>query len=259
MSRWTEEWRDFVKESSYKSVLKEKGWSDDQFWNGYPVYDEILSYINYPGDILGRIDSLIAPGCTFLDIGAGTGAFSIPLAKRAKRMIALDPSRSQLDRLQHKAAAEGIGNIEIVNASWEETAPEDLGEIDYTLSAYSLFAEDVEEFLQKMFEISRKGAFIVFRAGQVDPLSEFAYGPRASADHLCLQHILEDIGHDFEVEIFERDYALPLRLVFQQYRFSDRTPNELTEFLRGEDRLIMRETDLFAAFRSDDALLYHLS
>lgn len=259
MSKWTDEWRNFINESSYKHVLKDRGWNDDQFWEGYPVYDEILSHIKYPGEILERIATLIAPGSNFLDIGAGTGAFAIPLARLTRKMIALDPSRSQLNRLQGKAAAEGIENIEILNSSWEDAACEVLGEIDYTLSAYSLFAEEAEGFLQKMVDVSRKGAFIVFRAGQVDPLSEFAYGPKASADYRCLQRILEDMGLDFEVELFERDYTLPLRLVFQQYRFSDRTQDDLTKFLKDRGRLILDMPEPLALFRSEDALLYHLS
>jgi len=259
MSRWKDQWRSFISQTSYKRVLKEKGWSDDRFWESYPVYDEILSYIGYPGEMLERISSLISSGCCLLDIGAGTGAFALPLSKRAGKVIALDPSRSQLHRLKSKARAEGITNIQIVNASWEEADLKTLGEIDYALSAFSLFSEDAEGFVAKMMDVAAMGAFIVFRAGEMDPLDQFAYGPRASADYICLQHILEDAGWQFRAEIFEREYVLPLRLVFWQYRFSERPPEELTEFLRRAGRLTEELPEPAASFRSSDALLYHLS
>ena len=59
MSRWTESWRDFVRETSYKQILAGEKISEDQFWRSYAVYDRILSYSGYPGEILLRISSEI--------------------------------------------------------------------------------------------------------------------------------------------------------------------------------------------------------
>jgi len=56
MSCWTDQWRDFVRESSYIHILKEKKISNDQFWSSYEVYDQILNHSWYPGEILNRND-----------------------------------------------------------------------------------------------------------------------------------------------------------------------------------------------------------
>ena len=61
----------------------------------------------------------------------------------------------------------------------------------------------------KMLDVSKKGVFIVFRAGETEALSEFAYGPKPEADYLCLHYILKEMGHQFDVAIFTRNYLLP--------------------------------------------------
>ena len=96
MSHWTDQWRDFVRESSYIHILKERKISNDQFWRSYGVYDQILNHSGYPGEILNRIFSFISPGTSLLDIGAGTGAFSIPLSRQTSRTVVVDPSGYQL-------------------------------------------------------------------------------------------------------------------------------------------------------------------
>ena len=252
MSFWTDQWREFIQKTSYIRHLRERGISNDQFWREYGIYDEILELMGYPGRILERISSLIHPGSTVLDIGAGTGAFAIPLSRTAERIIALDPSGHQLDILMRKAS--GIDNITTVCGAWPDA--EIAERIDYTLAAYSLFHEDVESFLRRMIEVAHSGVFIVFRAEPPDPLNDFAYGPKPHVDYRCLQSILRETGYVFDVDIFPRDYRLPLSHVLKQYRYSERSPEEITDYLRSTGRL---DEDMMVSFHSSDALLYTLS
>ncbi|MDH7596274.1 MAG: class I SAM-dependent methyltransferase [Methanothrix sp.] len=251
MSVWVDQWREFIRRTSYIRHLRERGISNDQFWREYEIYDEILELMGYPGRILDRISSLIHPGSTVLDIGAGTGAFAIPLSRIAGRIIALDPSEHQLQVLMRKAR--GVDNIKALCDAWPEAEISD--RIDYTLAAYSLFQEDVEAFLRRMMEVSHLGVFIVFRAEPPDPLNDFAYGPRPHVDHRCLHSILRDMGHDFDVELFPRDYRLPIGYVLKQYRYSERSPEEIMDYLRSTGRL---DDEMRVSFHSTDALLYTL-
>jgi ubiquinone/menaquinone biosynthesis C-methylase UbiE len=273
MSIWTEQWSEFVRETSYMHILREQNISNDQFWEIYQAYDEMLRYAGYPGEILSRVSSFIPSGSTFLDVGAGTGAFAIPLSKKMKKTIAVDPSEFQLKQLMEKAEKEGLDNIDIIVKEWGQVASSDLAsdlsDVDFSLASYSFFDEDIEGFLLKMLKVSLKGVFLVFRAGEYDSLSEFAYGRSTSVDFKCLLHILDDLGYSFKAEIFKREYSLPMDLVFRQFGFSKRSPAELTEHLRERGRLRERvgEDDgggsgdsgsLWALFSSDDALLYYL-
>ena len=220
MSRWTDQWRDFVRETSYVHNLTEENISNDQFWRSYGIYDQVLMHSGYPGEILTKISSFISPEATFLDIGAGTGAFAIPLSRKTSRTIAVDPSAYQLQILSEKARQEGLTNIFTIEKEWKDVQPAeiscmnvsaagisgvDISAVDYSLAAYSLFDEDIENFLTKMIDLTRKGIFIVFRAESFDSLNEFAYGPRPHADYLCLYHILKDMGYQFRCNFISEE------------------------------------------------------
>lgn len=265
MSRWTDQWRDFVRESSYIHTLKERKISND--WRSYGVYDQILDHSGYPGEILNRIFSFISFGSSLLDIGAGTGAFSIPLSGQTSRTVVVDPSGYQLQILLGKAQKEGLTNITAIQKEWKDVKPSDIvpddlkiaeGGIDYSLAAYSLFDENIEAFLLKMIEFTKKGIFVVFRADAPDSLNEFAYGPKPHVDYLCLDHILRDMGYQFDIILFSRDYLLPLELVFHQYRFSGRDRKEIAAYLQAKGRLLERENEKWASFSARDAMLYKI-
>lgn len=268
MSHWTDQWRDFVRESSYIHILEEKKISNDQFWRSYGVYDQILNHSGYPGEILNRIFSFISPGTSLLDIGAGTGAFSIPLSRQTSRTVVVDPSGYQLQILMEKARKERLTNITVIQKKWRDVlpseilVPNDLGinpqGVDYSLAAYSLFDEHIEDFLSKMIEFTRKGVFVVFRADAPDSLNEFAYGLKPHVDYLCLYHILKEMGYQFDIILFSRNYSLPLDLVFHQYRFSGRDSQEIAAYLQAKGRLLEREDGKWASFSARDAMLYKI-
>lgn len=284
MSSWTDQWRSFIRETSYLHDLRAEKISNDQFWRGYGIYDQALKHSGYPGEVLKRISSFIRSGSTLLDIGAGTGAFAIPLSHLTGATVALDPSAYQLQVLIGKAREEGLTNIAVIEKEWRETKPGEISklierkfncrsggsyrpeidpieksirpEVDYALAAYSLFDEEIEGFLARMIHVAREGIFIVFRASHPDSLSEFAYGPRPQADYLCLYNILKDMGHQVDVILFPRDYQLPLQMVNRQYRFSIRSSEEIADHLRAQGRLEERDDGLWASFSTKDALLY---
>src|SRR4051794_3429868 len=67
------------------------------------------------------VNSLIAlarPDDEWLDVGSGGGRYALPLALHVRRVIALDPSPSMLAALREDAAAEGLGNIDVIEGRW---------------------------------------------------------------------------------------------------------------------------------------------
>ncbi|MDR2401437.1 MAG: class I SAM-dependent methyltransferase [Deferribacteraceae bacterium] len=63
-------------------------------------------------------------GADVLDVGAGTGAYTINIAKSAKSVTALDISRGMLDALKQSADRFGLTNIEYVESDWGDYTPE---------------------------------------------------------------------------------------------------------------------------------------
>lgn len=67
---------------------------------------------------LDLLRSLVRPGETWLDIGAGGGRYALPLALLAKKVIAVEPSDGMRDVLRDSMAEHGISNIDLVPDRW---------------------------------------------------------------------------------------------------------------------------------------------
>lgn len=98
-----------------------------------------------------------------LDVGAGGGALAVPVALVAKRVIAMDVSTRMLDRLSHRADAEGLGNVETSPGAIEEL---NLGpaSVDLIVSNYALhhlLDGDKERFVRKAVTWLRPGGKLV--------------------------------------------------------------------------------------------------
>jgi SAM-dependent methyltransferase len=69
-------------------------------------------------------------GAAILDIGCGTGCFTLPLARNAAKVVGLDFSAAMLDRLHAEAARFRIRNVQTHCLSWQEAEPSELGFAD---------------------------------------------------------------------------------------------------------------------------------
>jgi 2-polyprenyl-3-methyl-5-hydroxy-6-metoxy-1,4-benzoquinol methylase len=67
---------------------------------------------------LDVLRSMVEPGDTWLDLGAGGGRYSLPIALLARSVQAVDPSPSMLAVLREGMAEHGISNIEITEGRW---------------------------------------------------------------------------------------------------------------------------------------------
>lgn len=66
-----------------------------------------------------RLPSLFSSSDRVLEIGAGTGIFTLAIARRCREVTAVDISASMLEILKGKAAGEGLGNIRTIEGNAE--------------------------------------------------------------------------------------------------------------------------------------------
>jgi len=83
-------------------------------------YLEALRFGEYPGAFLPHIAPLLLPTDTLLDVGAGTGAWSLALAPLVSRVTAVDMSGEALDALKEEMRVRGIANIELLKLQWAD-------------------------------------------------------------------------------------------------------------------------------------------
>src|SRR5262245_38735122 len=67
---------------------------------------------------LDVLRSLVIPGETWLDIGAGGGRYALPLALLARAVTAIEPSEGMQAVLREGIATHGIANIDILPSRW---------------------------------------------------------------------------------------------------------------------------------------------
>lgn len=59
-------------------------------------------------------------GAKILDIGCGTGIYTLPLAQKAALVVGIDPSKTMLCRLGSEKNRHCLMNVEIVKSKWED-------------------------------------------------------------------------------------------------------------------------------------------
>jgi SAM-dependent methyltransferase len=102
---------------------------------------------------------------TVLDIGAGNGRWTIPLAKAAKSVTAVEPAEDMLDLLRENVKDSQV-SIRIIQSSWEEARIE---QHDIVVCAHAVYSSpDLASFVNKMERIARKTCYLVIRLPPVD-------------------------------------------------------------------------------------------
>jgi len=151
---WIARWRSLVRERA--------GGSEHHARAGYwdrraPSYARITR--GRADEFLEVIDPYLSPRKTLIDVGAGAGRHSTPLAERLEWVTAVEPSEGMRAQISPR------DNMTIVASTWEdaEVAPADL-----VICCHVLYGvEDPIPFIQKMERSARERVFIMLREGPV--------------------------------------------------------------------------------------------
>lgn len=153
---WESQWNLARKLSTVKITRDNRDkWS--KFWDFMStVYDEIEK--NNEELILKIINTmkeerLFSKNSVVLEIGAGTGAFTIPLSQEVKQIVALDSSKGMLDRLEQRLKELDISSIKLVYEKWEKVNFNE--KFDFVFAAFCP-AINSKERLIKMKENSNR-------------------------------------------------------------------------------------------------------
>ncbi|MFP4533153.1 MAG: class I SAM-dependent methyltransferase [Desulfobacterales bacterium] len=155
----------------------------------------------------------LAPESRVLDIGAGPGILTVPLARRVSHVTAVDASEGMISVLKEKAATAGVKNVDCTCRRWESVDPNrDLaGPYDVVIASLCLTMFDLQSAVSKMEKVCRGYIFLYWFLGETGwedqrrMFEPFAPGIGAKStmpkSELLLK-ALRQIGIYPEIEIF---------------------------------------------------------
>lgn len=159
--------RDFILEK-ITSILKDFGVKfkkETSFtWNQKRIdlYNRALDHPEtaYPHAFIKEIKKYTGTlkGKKVLDIGAGTGAFALPLMKEGACITAIDSSYNMLSSLSRRAQEKDLRNYNCIIGPFEKARP---GKHDIGISAFSASSTKTLEGIKKMHDLVREYAFII--------------------------------------------------------------------------------------------------
>ncbi|NPV85370.1 MAG: class I SAM-dependent methyltransferase [Anaerolineae bacterium] len=239
---WVQLWRQLVELND----LRHKRGNNSDRWSGQArlFNDQVRKRWIKPDTSRDFILGQLSPDATFLDIGAGSGAWEVLLARRVRSITAVEPSPAMLEVLQETLQKEGLSHVRVVEGAWPDV---DVETHDFSLASHAMYGcPDLPAYIRKMTAVTRRTCFMILRA----PLT-------GSIMSLAAQHVL---GQPYDSPNFVIAYNVMLQMGM--------TPNVLWEEPGNwepwtsaslEEALMMMKARL-GLFAPDerDSYLYHL-
>jgi len=150
-----------------------------------------------PDPLLDSILKELDVSDTVIDIGPGTGRWTIPLAKTTKSVTAIEPTPGMVDMLRENIRNAGLSNVDILSQTWEDASPQIH---DNVICAHGMYGSpDLAMFVRKMEHFSRKRCYLTMRMPPADgilgELSLKIYGSRHdSPDAIIAYNALYTMG-----------------------------------------------------------------
>lgn len=198
---WNELWNDALKKLPDKK--------DADSWDKVaPKFSQWTQKDDYPQKLLNRIK--VGKNDTVLDIGCGNGAITIPIARIAKKVSAMDISPKMLDLLMDGAKKECLDNIDFINKRIEDLGAEkDIRSHDVVIASRSLNGVyNIKKELAKINNIANKYVYITLwginsrefenKASNIIK-REFHQHP----DYIYVYNILHELGIYANIEMLE--------------------------------------------------------
>jgi ubiquinone/menaquinone biosynthesis C-methylase UbiE len=149
------------------------------------------------------IDALqIAPGQIVADIGAGTGYFTVRLARAASKpkVYAVDIEPSMIEHLRHRITVEGLTNAIAVQAAGEGTNLPEPVDLALIVDTYHHIPNRVAYFttLKSSLKRGARLAIVDFRKGApTGPPEEFRFTPDQISAELAIAGFSQQAIHEF--------------------------------------------------------------
>ncbi|WP_432408993.1 class I SAM-dependent methyltransferase [Wukongibacter sp. M2B1] len=176
---------------------------ESKFWEELaPKYDSRETLYDYAPKAFDKLLSIIGKNKTIIEIGCGTGKFTLPIASHSKSVLAIDFSKDMLSVLEEKLEDYNISNIITKHGKWEEVQIDDADVIFNVNAIYRMW--NIKDSLLKMNAHAKEKVVLVWTLQRSLFDSLFVEmgisGVRTMSDYIYIQNILYGLGIDANTE-----------------------------------------------------------
>jgi SAM-dependent methyltransferase len=151
---WLDLWRELVLSTSTSAGQKSESLRNRYIEHARKQserFDPLLDFV------LKNVDSQT----TILDIGAGNGRWTIPLAQNGKEVTAVEPSSAMRELLDKNIGAANLNNVQVVQSSWDQAS---VDPHDIVVCAHAMYGSpDFATFVRKIEQHTRKSCYLAVR------------------------------------------------------------------------------------------------
>jgi SAM-dependent methyltransferase len=159
-----EEWQEHV--AAYR---REREQPEEQSWEQFSQWYDSWVYSNdYVERTLSRLQRHLGPTTRVLEIGPGSGAFTLALAPIVEEIIAVEPAPSMRAVLNRNLSKNDITNVKVIPGRIEDFLQDEKGTFDLALASYSL--HDVESMDIVIWDLIRLARHLFILMGTGEPL-----------------------------------------------------------------------------------------
>jgi len=102
------------------------------------------------------------PGWNALDIGGGTGAWAVLMAKHARRVTVVEPSPAMIGVMRKNLSEARVRNVKVISEKWPEAQ---VSKHDLTLCANAMYGfADFAAFVRSIQKVTRRLCVLIMRA-----------------------------------------------------------------------------------------------
>jgi SAM-dependent methyltransferase len=147
---WIKRWGELVERRESRS----SGHSDPGYWDRR-ASSYARSTHTRVDDFLRILEPYLSPRKTLIDVGAGAGRHTMPLAERLEWVTAVEPSEGMRSHIAPR------DNITVVASSWEDA---EVAEADLVICSHVLYGiADPAPFVAKLERSARERVFVMLR------------------------------------------------------------------------------------------------